>query len=1653
MSLCPFCKSQINEPPDDPAVCPRCSASLAALQTLASLPQRTESDDLRSTPELSADDAATAQLRATLATLAARSRDSERQSSAVPSLFREQSSVGREEPPALSSEKLPLAVNFGPASPPWPLEPPEHSPRPPSTFTQGSFPTVTRTPSSRGEDDATREEERCVQTMDTGVVQPSPEAIVNLWRGTHSPATSPRTTIRQNDALSGSPRDSRLVITSRSLQKTQPQVRTNADYELLETIGEGGVGVVYAARQASIDRTVAVKMLKPAAAQTAEQRDKFLSEAVVTGDLDHPNIVPIYDLGTNESGALFYSMKRVQGTPWVSVLDKKTLPENLEILMKVADAIGFAHSRGVIHRDLKPENVMLGEYGEVLVMDWGLALITPDFRKAGSITQVASMGGTPAYMAPEMATGPIERVTRAADIYLLGAILYEIVTGEPPHTGKTVEACLLAAARNQIRPTQQTGELLEIALRAMATRAEDRYREARNFQNAVRQYQAHSESISLSTRAEQELEEAKTNDDYELFSRAVFGFQEAFALWDQNERAKAGVSEAKLAYARSAAEKGDFDLATSLLDASDPEHAELIEQVAAAQRERAMRQQRLKKAKRIAMTLAVAMLVVVSGALLWVSHLYGVAEHEAQVATEEKTKADIARNVAVKNEQEAQEQRKKAEREKSQREYAAYIAIIGLAGAKVAENAFGEVEDLLEQCPVRLRNWEWGRLKFLCERARRTFQTGGALESVAFDQSAKHFVTGGSDGAVRVWSIDNDRTPILELQYGHPEVFAVAFAPDGRHVAAGGNDEDGGYIKIWNIDAGELVRVIRGHTDAVLSVTYNADGSRLLSSSSDNTARLWNTESGALVRTFRGHTWWVWSAAFSPDEKAIVTAGQDRKCIVWPLEGVDDADLKALRIFTGHEGPVYSAAFSPDGNYIVSGGYDKRVLVWRREEAQPFPFEALEGRAKAEPPVYRALVSHAAAVRSVRFSQQLPLRIISASHDNTIKLWDFKTEALIQTLRGHAGWVRSCDISADGRAVISASHDRAAKLWSLDGYEEVRVLNARVLSGHGDAITSASFSADGEQILTSSRDRTARIWSFASGEMLKSFAEGHDFLASHAIVFRDGARFLTSGIDSTVRIWDMATGTETRTYTGTGASGLVALSRDERWILTASGNAGILWDVESGQVARKFGGHHSEVSAIAFSPDDRYVFTADVGGRMRLWEGATGEIVWDQRAHSEGINAAVFTPDGSRVLTASSDNTVGQFEVATGKDLLRESLPHGVAVNAIVITADGRRVVTNAADAKIRVWDLAERRVVHELSGLAARASHLSLSANGSRLVTVSPLPLGGDANQDGQQTSVVQFWDLKTGEELPGTQMTTRSVWSAVFAPVDGQVLFVGGDRASLYDIGGDRRIMSFSPHGAVTSANYSPDQTRIVTSGGDASAKVWDVEKGTPLFKLALAHEGAINSAVYSSDGRHILTASDDCTARLWDANSGTLVQTYANAAEEGGMQAVRSASFSPDGLYVLTASNDMTARVWHKDGQEVALLKGHQTAVVCAAFSNDGSRIVTGSEDNTARVWDFRSGATPGILAGHTASVTSACFSPDGERVLTGSQDGTAKLWDARTNKEILTLKGHREEVTSVSFSADGRYALTGSRDGTAIVWLADEWREQGPVAMGR
>lgn len=333
------------------------------------------------------------------------------------------------------------------------------------------------------------------------------------------------------------------------------------------TLGEGGMGIIYEATQSALNRPVAIKMLKKDACSEA-QRAKFLSEAVLTGSLEHPNIIALHDLGVDQDNNLFYAMKKINGQSWSESINDLSLDENLEIFLRVCNAVAFAHSRNVVHRDIKPGNVMLGEFGEVLLMDWGLAVVLPPNRPLKS-TEFPALGGTPSYMAPELARGDFKKLGRPSDVYLLGAVLFQIVTKSPPHEGETIPKILLNAANNVIRPTTKVGELLSIATKAMATDPDQRFKTATELRSTIRRFQTHSQSMGLTRRAKKMAKRAKQRRDYAMFANAILTFEEALEIWPENRKATNGLLLTKKYYTEAAIENGDLDLAASILECTE----------------------------------------------------------------------------------------------------------------------------------------------------------------------------------------------------------------------------------------------------------------------------------------------------------------------------------------------------------------------------------------------------------------------------------------------------------------------------------------------------------------------------------------------------------------------------------------------------------------------------------------------------------------------------------------------------------------------------------------------------------------------------------------------------------------------------------------------------------------------------------------------------------------------------------------------------------------------------------------------------------------------------------------------------------------------------------------------------------------------------
>lgn len=428
-------------------------------------------------------------------------------------------------------------------------------------------------------------------------------------------------------------------------------------FELVEEVGRGGMNVVFRARQAGLEREVAVKRLLSRRRASRSARWAFLSEAAVTAQLDHPNVIPVYGLSLDPSGDAALAMKLMRGKTWRHRLREQfaghgpedpppDLEANLRVLIAVANAVAFAHSRGVLHRDLKPDNVMIGDFGEVLVLDWGLAVrfrASDPTVRAPSAESVEKMAGTPVYMAPEMVEGKGADLGPPTDVYLLGGLLHEILTGRPPHAGRKLVDVLLAAfeSRPPLFPASVPTELQDICRKALAQAPGERFPTAVEFRDAIEDYLAHSESLQIcaasmqglqacEARIESGIEAEERADVYSELRDAIAGFSAARGVWPENRIAEEGEARARILLAGFALDMGELGTAESALRGQVGEDAEsLLRQISEAARKRAAT---LRTTRRVSLGLLVLQLLVGSALGLWGRDELRAYHFESEVA-------------------------------------------------------------------------------------------------------------------------------------------------------------------------------------------------------------------------------------------------------------------------------------------------------------------------------------------------------------------------------------------------------------------------------------------------------------------------------------------------------------------------------------------------------------------------------------------------------------------------------------------------------------------------------------------------------------------------------------------------------------------------------------------------------------------------------------------------------------------------------------------------------------------------------------------------------------------------------------------------------------------------------------------------------------
>ena len=999
-------------------------------------------------------------------------------------------------------------------------------------------------------------------------------------------------------------------------------------YVITKELARGGMGRVLEARDLRLGREVAIKELLPKHRDAAR---RFEREARITARLQHPSIIHVYEAGVWPGGEPFYAMPRIAGRSLdKAVAEKRTLEERLSLVPHViaaADALAYAHDKSIIHRDLKPANVLVGDFGETVVIDWGLAKdlgacadpqesLTLQARASAEETASGSVVGTPAYMSPEQARGEV--IDQRADVYSLGALLYKVLGGAAPYASGTSKEVLELVKAGPPTPLHEREpgappDLAAIVAKAMAREADDRYATASELAQDLKRFEtgqlvgAHRYTLAQRfTRFLRRHRVAVTIATVAAASLVVVAIVSVRSIVRAKDRAETERNKADAGRATLLEERGRAEL----LDGHAGEALAFL-----AADERPLRGAR-------GFLIADAM-----------------RPFEAELAYQQVGIGDV-------------------------------VVAVSRDGHQIASAGHGAIR--------------WWRQ----DGARPSLGTHGVTRVVVFDPSSTQLAAAGDDGIARVWA--NDGKLVAELRGHDGAILDADFSPDGKTLATAGGDgtvrlwdlasgraiesrchharvssvrfsHDGAYVASASEDKTacvidrsgkpETTVQLRGHTASVSSAAWSPDDRFIVTASDDGSARVWSPRTGrALVKPLAHDPGSVVRVALpSHDGRLIVSAGSDRIARVWELPELPADDSSAITAVTAKladklvaRAEIVTAAFCEDDTQVVTGSFDGLAQVWDRETRQPI-----------------ATFEHGDVVGSLALVPG-DAALVTGSRDGAARVWETKVAKVHHDLGSQ---IHALAVARDGTVAAGTDDSRITLLHGA---------SKDVLHDHLGSVYALAFTPDGKQLLSAGNDTAVFVWNVATGEHVRSFAS-HDQPVRALAIEPDGDRVAIL-VDGSVELWSLARGTRLAVL----GSHVDALAIDPRTgaIAGASRDGSLrLWDA-GGRVLRTTPANPSTpYLAIAFSGG------AIVAAGSRFAK--VGAVALD--GPIEVVRAIAVTPDGSRVITAGDDGVATIWDRDKGK-LLGHRDRHARPISALAV--DGETLWVASDDGTLAAWDI-----------------------------------------------------------------------------------------------------------------------------------------------------------------------------------------------------------------------------------------------------------------------------------------------------------------------------------------------------------------------------
>jgi WD40 repeat protein/predicted Ser/Thr protein kinase len=971
------------------------------------------------------------------------------------------------------------------------------------------------------------------------------------------------------------------------------------DYELLEVIGRGGQGVVYRARQKNLNRTVALKVIGLGQWATEAHLKRFRLEAEAAASLEHPGIVPIYEVGERD-GSCYFSMKFVEGGQLDEVVRREPMPlrRAVELIGKVARTVQYAHQRGVLHRDIKPGNILLDRHGEPHLTDFGLARLV---EKESTVTRTMQLLGTPSYMAPEQAAGRNQQLTTAADVYGLGAVFYQLLTGTAPFAGGTTyETIKLVLESSPRRPSLLNPavprDLEVICLKCLEKDPGKRYSSAKALADDLERFLRDEPIVSRPvSRGERLWRWCKRKPvvaglTAALILTMITGF--GAVLWElrrvqqQELIARRNLYCADMNLAYQAWQDGNLPRAQLLLRAHLPERG----------REGPSRAGDLRgfEWRYLWQLCRDESLFTFTNIQLGRDHV-NPSERQALVPAANDHIFVTASGNTLKWRDMA-----------TRRE----VQTVDVGGEIVA--------------PLAAAMNRPGLIAYYTDKIHCISPTGEQLlgggvvhescNALALSPDGLLLASGGlsryENVPVRLWDVRTGAQIAEHAVSGKPEgVTHIVFSPDGKYLVCATSDLR---IQVLELPTLHLVKTLEAHTAFMNSLAFDSTGTRLASASNDSRIVLWDFASGRQLTQLTGHRGSISDVAFAPDGQTLVSAGRDQTVRVWDLRSPG-----RHAILRGHRGGVRSVVCSTDGKELYSLSDDGTLKIWQMPSAGS-----------------GSILQHDTGPTFLTFSPDGKLLAVVPYDRRGAVIWDVASRRRSdRTIGEHAKLLQRVAFSPDGRFLATAGLDDEVQVWDVSENKK----SFEFPKGRGPFFMRFH---PRKPILAIAAD-AIRFWDLRTGQetgvLVKPATHG-----VQRVVFSPDEKWIALGMsDGRVSIWNLATGLELCSFHEhrTIWAAQLCFSHDSR--LLASGGDDhriVLYDVLRRRVLKSFTAHTDLIWGLAFASDDKTLVSSSWDGTIKFWSMANQQLALTLAPG--GTLGLALSPDGKLLATSGFDGTV-----------------------------------------------------------------------------------------------------------------------------------------------------------------------------------------------------------------------------------------------------------------------------------------------------------------------------------------------------------------------------------------------------------------------------